>query len=107
MLNSICICREGLSYGSQLRLPLGVRTPLRFGDCREGDASSQLEPKDDAVCMLLDDAPDLAGITGFRRNGSAQRGWCGKEVAGERVELEDGEAEAEKRSYRRGWVART
>jgi hypothetical protein len=34
----------------------------RFGDWREGEPSSQLELIEAAVFMLLEDAPDLAGM---------------------------------------------
>jgi hypothetical protein len=47
--------------------PRGLRMLFLVGDCRDGELSMMLEPKDAAVCMLEDDAPDLAGIAGAGR----------------------------------------
>lgn len=43
-------------------LPRGVCRPFLLGDCLDGEPSIQLELKDAAVFMLVDEVPDLAGI---------------------------------------------
>lgn len=50
---------------------------MRTGDCRDGELPIQLDVKDDAaVCILLDEAPDLAGIVAGEKNpvGRERRG---------------------------------
>jgi hypothetical protein len=45
----------------------GERIPFREGDILDGDfltgeLPSQLEPNEDAVCMVVEEVPDLEGI---------------------------------------------